>query len=95
MVSRKFVNLALDHIGETPKHVSFDIDSLYSGRRPLLDFLSHRVCHMSQSDLANQLGESVNLVSMGLVEINPDFENFKLDITVEYGGAVIKNALVA
>lgn len=91
----KVMDLALEYIGDdTPMHVSFDIDSLDPKYAPSTGFpVASGLSLEEGKHISRRLGDSGNLVSMDLVEINPDVAKCKLEVTIESGNMVIKSAL--
>ncbi|KAJ5349572.1 hypothetical protein N7541_007299 [Penicillium brevicompactum] len=91
----KVMDLALEYIGDdTPMHVSFDIDSLDPKYAPSTGFpVASGLSLEEGKHISRRLGDSGNLVSMDLVEINPDVAKCKLEVTIESGNTVIKSAL--
>ena len=91
----KVMDLALEYIGDdTPMHVSFDIDSLDPKHAPSTGLpVASGLSLEEGKHISRRLGDSGNLVSMDLVEINPDVAKCKLEVTIESGNMVIKSAL--
>jgi arginase len=86
---------ALDYIGkDTPVHASYDIDSLDPEWAPSTGFPVPSGLSLNEGMLvAMRLHESGNLIALDLVEINPDIATARLDVTVNAGCELIKNAL--
>ncbi|OGM49471.1 hypothetical protein ABOM_001694 [Aspergillus bombycis] len=91
----KVMDSALEYLGnETPLHVSFDIDSLDPEWAPSTGFpVAPGLTRDEGVYIVQRLSNAGSLVAMDLVEINPQIEPSKLDVTVESGCWVIKNAL--
>ncbi|OQE43310.1 hypothetical protein PENCOP_c003G08691 [Penicillium coprophilum] len=91
----KVMDLALDHIGsQTPIHASYDIDSLDPEWAPSTGFPVASGLSLDEGVvIAKRLHESGNLIALDLVEINPDIATSHLDVTLNAGCKLIKNAL--
>eukprot|EP00043_Microstomoeca_roanoka_P000534 m.28012 g.28012 ORF g.28012 m.28012 type:complete len:384 (+) comp10365_c0_seq1:171-1322(+) len=96
----KVMEMALDHLGSRPLHLSYDIDACDPIIAPstgtaVRGGLSYREAHY----VAEAAAESGNLVSMDLVEVNPTLkgeEAFGISLgqeTVELGMALATSAL--
>jgi arginase len=85
---------ALDIGKKTPVHASYDIDSLDPEWALSTGFPVPSGLSLNEGMLiAKRLHESGNLIALDLVEINPDIATARLDVTVNAGCELIKNAL--
>ncbi|KAJ5174081.1 arginase [Penicillium coprophilum] len=91
----KVMDLALSHIGsQTPIHASYDIDSLDPKWAPSTGFPVASGLSLDEGVvIAKRLHESGNLIALDLVEINPDIATSHLNVTLNAGCKLIKNAL--
>lgn len=89
------MDMALKHIGnDTPIHASYDIDSLDPEWAPSTGFPVAAGLSLREGlTIAKRLQESQNLVSLDLVEINPEVSTSQVDVTVKSGCELIKGAL--
>lgn len=80
--------------GETPIHVSYDIDSLDPEWAPSTGFpVSSGLTLDEGIHISRRLHASGNLVAMDLVEVNPLVAPEKLEMTVGSARSVIHAAL--
>lgn len=85
---------AIEYIGDTPTHVSYDIDSLDPQWAPSTGFPVAAGLSLNEGiQISRRLHATGNLVAMDLVEINPLVASHKLSVTLESASLVIKNIL--
>ncbi|KZF18933.1 putative arginase [Xylona heveae TC161] len=90
----RVMELALAYIGNTPIHLSYDIDALDPEWAPSTGFPVPGGLSLCEGVfIAECIRDTGNLIAMDLVEVNPQLEVRGAERTIQSGFALIRSAL--